>query len=388
MSDRTPIPAATRQPWYRPMRARDPQEGHRAATPLELFFDLCFVVAVALAAARLHHAITEGHIREALPSYGVIFFAIWWAWLNFTWFASSYDTDDLPYRLATLVQIAGALILAAGLPRVFDSGDSSIVVLGYVLMRVAMIAQWLRAARADPAHSATARRYALGIAIVQVAWIVRIFLPGGQGLATFLVLAVAELAVPLWAERAGSTPWNPGHVAERYGLFTLIVLGESILAATTAIQGAFDSGIGNATLIVFAMWWVYFDQSARILRDARSAFLWGYGHYFIFAAAAAVGAGIQVAIDTATGAAHISTRAAGLALAIPIALYLLGIWALHVGVHQGNLARSAASPLAAALVIVAALTPWPLPLIATVLVARVGVAILTAPQSQMAHAHA
>lgn len=391
------ISAATRRPWYRPMRAHDPHEGHRAATPLELFFDLCFVVAVALAAARLHHAIAEGHIREALPSYGVIFFAVWWAWLNFTWFASSYDTDDVPYRLATLIQIAGALTLAAGLPRVFDTGDSSIVVLGYVLMRVVMIVQWLRAAQADTAHRETARRYAIGITIVQVAWILRLFLPGSQSLITFVVLALAELAVPIWAERTGATPWHAGHVAERYSLFTLIVLGESILAATMAIQSAFDSGIGNVSLlitalsgllVVFAMWWVYFDQTARILNDARSAFLWGYGHYFVFGAAAAVGAGIQVAIDTVTGVAHISTRAAGLASAIPIALYLISVWFLHAGVHQGNLARSAASPLAAALVLVAALTPWPLPAIAVVLAARVVVAVLTAPHVQAAHAHA
>ena len=115
------------RPFYRPMRARRRDEPHRAATPLELFFDLCFVVAVAQAAASLHHAVAEGHLGHALTSYLMVFFAIWWAWMNFTWFASAYDTDDAPYRLATLVQIAGVLVLAAGVPAAFADGDFTVI---------------------------------------------------------------------------------------------------------------------------------------------------------------------------------------------------------------------------------------------------------------------
>ena len=93
--------------WYRPMRARRGDESHRASTPLELLFDLCFVVAVAQAAAELHHAVAEDHLGAGLFGYVTVFFAIWWAWMNFSWFATAYDTDDVPYRLTTLVQIAG-----------------------------------------------------------------------------------------------------------------------------------------------------------------------------------------------------------------------------------------------------------------------------------------
>ncbi|HEX8932806.1 MAG TPA: low temperature requirement protein A, partial [Pseudonocardiaceae bacterium] len=105
------------QPWLRRMSGRDPGERHRASTPLELLFDLTFVVAVARAAAELHHALAEGHVAHALLGYVMIFFGIWWAWMNFTWFASAYDTDDVVYRLVVLVQMAGALVVAAGLPR-------------------------------------------------------------------------------------------------------------------------------------------------------------------------------------------------------------------------------------------------------------------------------
>ena len=145
--------------WYRPMVARTTDEGHRSATVLELFFDLCFVVAVAQAASALHHEVAEDHVGDGVVGYATVFFAIWWAWMNFTWFASAYDTDDVAYRVTTLVQIAGALILAAGVPDAMDGGDFAVITVGYVVMRLAMVTQWLRAAGTDP--RAPARRAAL-----------------------------------------------------------------------------------------------------------------------------------------------------------------------------------------------------------------------------------
>jgi low temperature requirement protein LtrA len=118
------------------------------------------------------------------------------------------------------VQIAGALVLAAGVPRAFDAGDYRVITYGYVLMRLAMVAQWLRAAHADADRRPTLMRYASGVAAVQVGWVIRLVLPDSWSVGTFLVLVVAELLVPLWAERYTMTPWHPHHIAERYGLFT------------------------------------------------------------------------------------------------------------------------------------------------------------------------
>src|SRR5918999_5542702 len=126
-------------PWRVPMSGRDPSEAHRAATPLELLFDLCFVVAVAQAANALHHALAGGEIAYGVAAYLIVFFGVWWPWVNFTWFASAYDTDDVPYRLLTFVQIAGVLVVAAGVPRAFEELDYSITVAGYVIMRTALV---------------------------------------------------------------------------------------------------------------------------------------------------------------------------------------------------------------------------------------------------------
>jgi low temperature requirement protein LtrA len=351
------------RPWTAPLGPRSPEEVHRASTPLELFFDLVIVVAVAQAASGLHHALSEGHPGAGVLAYAMTFFGLWWAWVNFTWFASAYDNDDVVYRLLVLLQLTGALVFAAGIPQ-FEQGDRTIGVLGYVLMRLSLVTLWLRAARADPLRRRCAWRYALGVFLLQVGWVVLLFVPRSVGFVGFWILAALELLVPTWAERTAPTPWHPEHIAERYGLFTLIALGESILAASVAVRSATEAGasarslfptIVGGLLIVFSFWWLYFDRPGHeMLTSLRAAFLWGYGHYFVFAAAAAVGAGLAVNVDHATLRAHISGAAAGAAVAIPVAVYLVCLWFLHPRAEP-----SLATQVVASLVLAAVLlTPF------------------------------
>ena len=230
------------------MTERATDEPHRVSSPLELLFDLTFVVAIASLTAQLAHGIAEGHVLDELAPFFMVFFAIWWAWMNFTWFASSYDTDDVPYRLLTMVQMAGVLVLAAGVPAAFEESDFRAVTLGYLIMRIGLVAQWVRAGVEHPAGRATAFRYATGITVVQALWLLRLLLaetgvlPPASVVPVFACLVVLELAVPPWAERTRSTSWHPHHIAERYGLFTIILLGESVLAASTGVQAAFEAG--------------------------------------------------------------------------------------------------------------------------------------------------
>ena len=261
------------------------------------------------------------------------------------------------------------------------------VTLGYVIMRVALVAQWLRAGRADPACRATAYRYAIGISACMVGWGLSLLLPDDLRPVT-LVLVAAELFVPVWAERTGTTAWHPGHIAERYSLFTLIVLGESVLAATVAIQAALDAEgtvwqlaevLAGAPLIVFAMWWIYFSKSAeRLLTGSRVAFVWGYGHLLIFGSAGAVGAGLALAVDAATHTGHVSMTAAGLAVAVPAALYVLTVWALHLRRHHTDHVHPWLFPAAALLVLGSAFTPVPVLLAGVCLLLLVIAGLLTA----------
>ncbi|TQJ57734.1 low temperature requirement protein A [Streptomyces sp. SLBN-115] len=357
--------------WYRPMLARHAGEEHRAASALELFFDLCFVVAVAQASSAFEHEMVSGRPGQGLLGYALVFFAIWWAWMNFTWFASAFDTDDVPYRLLTLIQIVGALVMAAGIAEALEHGDFTVITWGYVVMRLAMVSQWLRAAVTDRARRRSASRYAVGILVLQAGWLVRLALSADGGTVTFAVLAALELTVPVWAERADGTTWHPGHIAERYGLFTLIVLGESVMAAGLAVGAALDThqDLGavlpvalGGLLTVFALWWMYFAQDTpRRLRTQRTAMWWGYGHYVVFAAAAAVGAALAVNVAHATGSRALTDVQAAAVYTVPVALFVLCVWLLHRRAAQLSAAGNVLPPAAALAVLCSTVTPFPVP---------------------------
>lgn len=354
--------------WLKPVVARSPTESNRTATPLELFFDLVFVVSVNFAATTLHHDLSHGFIRQGVLFFIPAFFVIWLAWLNFTWFASAYDADDAVYRLLVLVQMTGALVLAAGIPR--DVGEQTslrTIAAGYVIMRLALVVQWLRVAYWDPAHRSTALRYAVGRSAVQVGWAWFGFVYGHFSWPIFIGLGLADVLVPIWAERAGPTTWHPHHIVERYGLFTIIVLGEAVLASSLAIQtivGNHSFGrdmviiVIGAILILYAMWWIYFDYPAPVILDRLHAtFLWSYGHLVLWGSIAATGAGIAICIDFASRRADLTQLQAHLALSVPVALFLMSLWAFHdLGKPVRSLHR-AAVPVAALIVIACAWLP-------------------------------
>ena len=368
------------------MVARRRDEPHRAVTPLELFFDLFFVVAVARAGALLAHDVADDHVAHGVAGYLLVFFAIWWAWMNFTWFASAYDCDDALYRVAVMVQMTGVLVLAAGIPRAF-AGDFTVAVVGYVIMRAAQASQWLRAAHGErgPARTA-ALRFAYGLIVVQTAWVLLLLLPDAAWIPGFLALVVVELAVPAFAERAHPTSWHPHHIAERYGLFTIIMLGESVAAATLAVQSALDATssldelmpvIAGGLLIVFSAYWIYFAVPIhRHLVSNRQGFVWGYGHYFVFGSAAAIGAGLEVAVLAATHHAHIGPVGAAAAVTVPTALFLFTVWFLHARFFKQTLPQQVILPATALAVLLSTLAGhWGVLLAGAVAAAAVAVGV-------------
>jgi low temperature requirement protein LtrA len=353
------------------MVPRDPHEPHRSATPLELFFDLAYVVAIAQAGVGLHHAEAEGHFFLGFSRYLMVFFAIWWAWMNFTWFATSFDCDDWLYRLTTIVQIGGSLTLAAGVPRMMsgENPDVSIVFIGFLIMRLAMASQWLRVASQHPRSRPTALRYVIGIGLAQLYWAGYALGAFGQAQALFWLGAAIELSVPVWAERHGATPWHRHHISERYGLFTIIVLGESVLASTTAVIHASRSAehlpslaliAVTALVIVAAMWWLYFTVPQHgLITDLRTGVLWGYGHFLIFLSAAAIAPGFEVALQHATHEISLEATRAALTYTAPAALYVFMVWWLIVRRVLGR-AVNLIMPAAATLILASAVGPYSL----------------------------
>ncbi|MEI5582735.1 MULTISPECIES: low temperature requirement protein A [unclassified Agromyces] len=333
----------------RRMTGRDPDEPHRSATPLELFFDLVFVAAFSQAGTQTAHLLELGHFVPATFGFVFAVFAIAWAWINYAWLASAYDNDDVFFRVATMTQMIGVIVLALGLPATFTSIDeggeleNDVVVIGYVIMRVAVVALWLRAARHDPAHRRTALAYAVLVSIAQAGWIGLLVVdpPLAGAVVAWVLLVAFELAGPLMAERfGGRTPWHAHHIAERYGLLVIITLGEIVLGSILAISAVVEEQgwdleavlvtVGG-TMLAFGLWWVYFIMpSGKVLaRHRERGWVWGYGHIVLFGSLAATGAGLHVAAYVIEGVAHIDDTTALLTVVVPVGVFSFGLFALY-----------------------------------------------------------
>ena len=332
----------------RVMSGRDPAEAHRVATPLELLFDLTFVVAFGVAASELAHLLAEGHVRTGLIGFGFSIMLVCWAWVGFSWFASAYDTDDWVYRLLTMLQMVGVIILALGLPPMYasiDKGahiDNRMVVAGYVVMRIALVALWIRAARQDPARRSICLTYAVTLSVSQIGW-VGIMIVNASLPVTFLlvgVMTVVELSGPWYVEtRKGSAPWHAHHIAERYGLLTIIALGEGIVGTVASLSAEVAEGGWNVDAVLvavagigltFGMWWIYFVVPASHLlhADRRRAIRFGYSHIPLFGAIVGTGAGLHAAAYYIDHHSTLSSVGTVLAVAIPVGVYIGSIYLL------------------------------------------------------------
>lgn len=385
------------------MIARDPDEEGRSATRLELFFDLVFVVAVSIASHELLVFFEEDHYVDGIIRYLMVFFAIWWTWMNFTWFATEYEIDDWLYRVMTLVQMAGLLVMAGGIPDAMHDLDPAVLITGYVTMRMALVLQWVRAAIQSPETRQRCLRYAVGVTLVQVMWIAAAVVGWTFALPFFLVAVLLELAVPLYAERAVSTRWHPHHLTERYGLFTMIVLGESVLASVNSVIAALEEADQQADIIrvavlgfivVAAMWWVYFAAPhANQFGELRQTVLWGYGHYVIYAAAAAVSVAISLELADQLHPLEVSEWKMAAAFCVPVAIFVTVIWVLALR-HVGDRLIDAATAgvvvtllLAMATPVAIEITTAAMVLLVVVLVYRLGNHVEHTPAGSHAETH-
>jgi low temperature requirement protein LtrA len=334
----------------RRLTGRDPNEEHRSATPLELLYDLTIVVAVGTAANELAHYVAEDHVLAGVAGFAFAAFAVFWAWINYSWFASAYDTDDWVFRLATMVQMVGVIVVALGLEQMFasiDHGstlDNGVMVAGYVVMRTSMLFLWAKAAREDPGRAPASRTYIKTISLAQVGWIALVFLelPIVTTFVLMAALLAVELAGPAIAERRhGGTPWHAEHIAERYGLLVIITLGEGIIGGVALLNAVVHGDEGwtvDAALVAiagvgltFGCWWMYFaiPWAAALQVPGRRAFTWGYGHVFIFGGLAAMGGGLHVAALYLEHETQIGAVGTVLSVAIPVALYVVALFAVY-----------------------------------------------------------
>lgn len=392
------------------MIGRDPHEEHRVATPLELLFDLTFVIAFGVSASQFAHLLAENHVGAGFAGFVFSTFAVCWAWINFSWFASAYDTDDWVYRLTTMLQMVGVIILALGIPPVFSSiadgrhVDNRVLVAGYVVMRIAMVFQWLRAASQDRNRRSACLTYAATIVVAQIGWIAAIFVHTSvpTTLAIYIVLILIEVSGPWIAENhKGGTPWHAHHIAERYSLLVIIALGEGVVGTVAALSAVIaDHGWSvdaalvalAGTALTFGMWWVYFVIPAAPLlhADRGKAFGFGYGHIVIFGSIVATGAGLDTAALYIEHHSKLSSAETVLAVAIPVAIYIGAVFAMYLFLLRSIdafhllLLTGAAAVLVAAVLLAAA----GVPMAVCLLVIPLAPALVVVGYELLGHRHA
>lgn len=293
----------------RPPRLRTTETEERKVTWTELFYDLVFVVAVAGLGARL---LEDPTLRGALVFSG-LFVPLWWAWAGFTFYADRYDTDDLGQRILAVAQMATIALMAASI----SGAETDSLVgfsLAYVGARLILIIMYLRARRHVPETRQLVGGYVQGMTIAVAFWLVSVFVPEPYRYILWAIGLLIDVYTPYRLRKIqAKVPLDVAHLPERFGLFTILVLGESIAAIVAGLghEGWIAGPVTTAVLAVVVaagLWWVYFDNlDGTVVRrraEQKTAWkptVWIYGHLPLVIGLMATAIGLEGAVIGAGG---------------------------------------------------------------------------------------
>jgi low temperature requirement protein LtrA len=319
---------------FRPLRFRcgDHAEPGRRATWLELFFDLAFVAAV----AQVGTPLAMDYTIAGLARYALLFLLIWWAWIGHTNFSTRFDTDDLLQRMLTLTQIFVVAVMAVNAKDALDSRSSAGFAAAYAVMRFVLVAQYWRARRIAASRRLVAA-YSSGFGCAATIWLVSAVVPAPARFWLWAVALLVDLGTPLvTAHLIVHVPPDAEHLPERFGLFTIILLGESLVAVMKGMesQEGWSASAASAAFlgvaIAFLVWWWYFDgvngaaaRSVRTSRELRRFMVWSYAHLPLYLGIAVTGVGIEHIIRIAPDGHLHATEVWMLCTAVSVAMLSL-----------------------------------------------------------------
>jgi low temperature requirement protein LtrA len=291
------------------LRSRDGREPGRKVTWLELFFDLVFVAAVSQVGAPLG----QDYTLAGLGRYAMLFVLIWWAWHGHTAFATRFDTDDVVQRALTLVQMFVVAVMAVNAKDALSSKDSAGFAAAYAVMRFVLVAQYGRA-RTIVESRAMATACVVCFGIAASLWLASAWTPAPIRFWLWGAALIIDFSTPLITSRhLAQAPPDAAHLPERFGLFTIILIGEAMVGVMHGMESqknwtpsAFTAALmGMATL--FALWWAYFDgvrgAEERLVKtadDARRFQIWTYAHLPLYLGIGITGVGVYHVIALAT----------------------------------------------------------------------------------------
>jgi low temperature requirement protein LtrA len=313
----------------RPLRLRSVAAEQRKVTWLELFFDLIFVAAVSQVAEPLRHE----YSIEGLVRFVPLFTLIWWAWTGHAVFSTRFDTDDIVQRALTLLQMFAVAAMAANAKDALDSRSSAGFAAAYAGVRVVLVAQYFRARHVPDARPLT-MRFLTGHGTAAILWLGSAFVPAPERFRIWALAFAIDLGTPwLAVPHSIKVPPDAAHLPERFGLFTLILLGESVVAVMQGMESQEDwtpAAAASAFLgmgISFLIWWWYFDgvsgASERLVRSKRDALrfhVWSYAHFPLYLGIVILGVGVQRVVTAASRAALTSAETVMLTSAATIVM--------------------------------------------------------------------
>jgi low temperature requirement protein LtrA len=268
-------------------RLKNHENEERHATWLELFFDLIFVVAI----AELSGVLSEDISLAGVSGFVILFIVVWWCWLNATYYSDLFDTDDIVHRTLTATLMVAVSALAVNLQHAVDETSTGFAV-SYVTIRILLAAIFLRAGwHIDLARPLT-HRVATCFGLSAMFWLASTAVPVPLKCSLWLVGMAIEIGMTLTAGERVHVELAPhdSHLPERFGLFTIIVLGESVFAVVHGVADKQWSLVAAVTavlcfVIAFCLWWIYFDnlggsaiRAVRTYRNVRAYQVWMFTH--------------------------------------------------------------------------------------------------------------
>jgi low temperature requirement protein LtrA len=306
------------------LRTLEPVEGERHASWLELFFDLVYVFAV----SQVAHILSDDADFGGFLKYAVLFVPVWWSWVGFTFYADRFESEETAYRVLTFAGMLAVTGFSLTLGGAFSVPGDTAFVLCYGLVRLVLITLYARSAYYIPLARGFSMQFFVGLGGSCVLLLLSLlFAPPGRYV-FWAAAIILELVTPfLNLKAARLLPIDRSHIPERFGLFTIIVLGEAVVATANGasrVEWNFST-VATACLgfaVAACIWWINFDfveDSAVKSRSLRTRFIYLYGHFFIVAAIVAMGVGVEHAIKESTEAhLHFPTLAL---LTIGVAVY-------------------------------------------------------------------
>lgn len=285
-----------------PPRLRSRDEGEeRHAEWLELLYDLVFVATISILALNLSSDYSFYKFLLSIP----LFFVIWWGWVGHTFYLTRFGTDDLFNRFLTMLQMIAVAAMAVNVEDAYSFSGSSFAV-SYAFLRIILVYEYYRAGKHLKEAKPLTNHYCKGFGLAALIWFISAFVPIPFRFILWAIALIIDIITPITAaEEQFKLPPHSTHLPERFGLFTIILIGEAVVSIVFTINSIGFVFLAEITgifglIIAFCLWWSYFEEAkgaeAKVIESENKVSkyqLWLYSHFPLLLGVVSVAIGIK-----------------------------------------------------------------------------------------------